>query len=77
MNRKMLVRLIEREHSGKLLNAFIMEADDGSTALEILRVEMAAGRTFDFILMDFVMVTKNSYYLFESLNSLFVSYSSS
>jgi len=59
LNRKMLVRLIERDHSGKLMNADIMEADDGITALELLRSEMINGRTFDFILMDFVMIKMN------------------
>ena len=36
--------------------ACLLEADDGTVAIEILRSEMAAGRRVDMILMDFVMV---------------------
>ena len=36
--------------------ACLLEADDGTVAVEILRSEMAAGRRVDMILMDFVMV---------------------
>ena len=37
----------------------ILEADDGSTALEIMRSESAAGRAIDMVLMDYVMVHMN------------------
>jgi len=57
MNRKILVRLIESEESSQLSGAYIKEADDGLTAVEALRSEMAQGGAgFDFILMDFIMV---------------------
>ena len=34
----------------------IIEADDGTTALDVMRSETEAGRTVDFVLMDYVMV---------------------
>ena len=34
----------------------LLEADDGISAVESLRSEMAAGRKVDFVLIDFVMV---------------------
>ena len=37
----------------------ILEADDGSTALDIMRRELAAGRDIDIVLMDYVMVHMN------------------
>ena len=57
MNRKILRRQIESEAGGIWQNAEMMEADDGLTALEVVRTEMAAGRGIDFILMDYVMVS--------------------
>lgn len=40
-----------------------MEADDGESALHTMRQEQTAGRNFDFIFMDYVMVIQifNSY----------------
>jgi len=59
LNRKILRRQIESENGGGGIwqNAEMMEADDGLTALEVVRSEIAAGRLFDFILMDYVMVS--------------------
>jgi len=37
----------------------ILEADDGSTALDVMRSEMAADRAIDFVLMDYVMIRMN------------------
>ena len=37
----------------------VIEADDGSTALDIMRRESAAGKGFDMVLMDYVMVHMN------------------
>ena len=37
----------------------ILEADDGSTALDLMRSEMAGGRAVDFVLMDYVMMRMN------------------
>jgi len=57
MNRKVMVRLLESERHSLLSGASIQEADDGLTAVEALRSEMAEGGAgFDFILMDFIMV---------------------
>eukprot|EP01036_Dinobryon_divergens_P028060 gene28060-biopygen22994 len=57
LNVKVVVRLIESEKAGPFANATLLTADDGATAVEQLRTEMAAGRAVHFILMDFVMVT--------------------
>eukprot|EP01035_Chromulina_nebulosa_P032072 gene32072-biopygen20655 len=57
MNIKVLVRLIESEKSGPFANAILLTADDGATAVEQLRTEMAAGRAVHFILMDFIITT--------------------
>jgi hypothetical protein len=37
-------------------HCYIQQADDGSTALEVMKKEREAGETFDFILIDFIMV---------------------
>ena len=37
----------------------VLEADDGATALEVMRSETAAGRVIDFVLIDFIMVHMN------------------
>ena len=37
----------------------ILEADDGSTALDVVRTETAADRAVDFVLMDYVMIRMN------------------
>jgi len=58
LNRKILRRQIESEAGGGIWqNAELFEADDGLTALEAVRSEMSAGRCFDFVLMDYVMVS--------------------
>ena len=57
MNRKIMAKIIEGDRSGALESAVLLEADDGVTAVEILRAEMAAGRRLDFVLMDFVMAS--------------------
>ena len=41
------------------LHPRILEADDGSTALDVMRGEMAADRAIDFVLMDYVMIRMN------------------
>ena len=57
LNRKVIVKLIESEKKGKLKNARLLEADDGTTAVETLRRELSEGRQIDFVLMDYVMVS--------------------
>ena len=56
LNRKMAVRIISTDQGERFGVVDVIEADDGSTAVEALRSEMAAGRPVDFVLMDFVMV---------------------
>ena len=56
MNRKMMSKIIGGEKHGRLVAAALLEADDGESALEMLRSEMRGGRRVDFVLMDFVMV---------------------
>ena len=56
MNRKMIAKIISGEKHGQIAGAALLEADDGISAVETLRSEMAAGRKIDFVLMDFVMV---------------------
>ncbi len=71
MNRKVMAKIIESEkgcgfngggvgtnESSSLpnLQVRLLEADDGVSAVEMLRSEIAAGRTVDMVLMDFVMV---------------------
>jgi len=72
LNRKILRRQIESKAGGIWQNAELMEADDGLTALEAVRSEMAAGRSFDFILMDYVMVSETS----GDIDIVFIEYSS-
>ena len=57
LNRKVIVKIIESEKTGRLKNARILEADDGTTAVEMLRQELCEGRKVDFVLMDYVMVS--------------------
>jgi len=71
LNRKILRRQLQCEAGGILQNAVIMEADDGLTALETVRAEMASGRSFDFILMDFVMRQMNGPEAVKSLRTMF------
>lgn len=56
LNRKVLRRQIESDSTGIWQNAVVKEADDGLTAVEAMRTEMAAEECFDFVLLDFVMV---------------------
>jgi len=58
LNVKVVVRLIESEKVGDFANATLLTADDGATAVEQLRNEMAAGRAVHFVLMDYVMVER-------------------
>ena len=53
------MRLIESEKEGIFANATLLTADDGTTAVELLRNEMAADRAVHFVLMDYVMVMIN------------------
>jgi len=55
LNRKIIVRIIESDLVA-LPECIIMEADDGESALTIMRQEQTAGRNFDFVLMDYVML---------------------
>jgi len=56
LNVKVVVKLIESERVGAFANTTLLTTDDGTTAVEQLRNEMAAGRAVHFILMDFIMV---------------------
>ena len=56
----MTAKLIESEKGGWLKNARLMEAEDGTTAVEALRRELQEGRQVDFILMDYVMVKQKT-----------------
>ena len=51
-----MAKIIGSADSGPFAGAVLLEADDGLTALELLRSEMAAGRQVHFVLMDYVMV---------------------
>ena len=56
LDRIIIAKLIESEKKGRLVNARLLEADDGTSAVDVLRREQAEGRRVDFILMDCVMV---------------------
>jgi len=56
LSRKMIVRLLQSDKSEIMANVIIREADDGYTALELMRAEMSAGYIFDAILMDSIMI---------------------
>ena len=56
LNRKVIMNLIESEKKGPLQNARLLEADDGTSAVETLRRELSEGRQVDFVLLDYVMV---------------------
>ena len=72
MNRKVLRRQIESDSTGIWQNAVVKEADDGLTAVEAMRTEMAAEECFDFVLLDFVMVQPVCmYYISLIYNSYF------
>jgi hypothetical protein len=57
LNRKVIAKIIESEKTGRLKDARLLEADDGTTAVEMLRRELSEGRKIDFVLMDYVMVS--------------------
>ena len=58
--RKILRRMIESKTTIAVFgNCTIVEADDGRTALDVMRSEMEAGRTIQLVLMDFIMVHMN------------------
>jgi len=59
LNRKVLRRQIQSDSSGIWKNAVVKEANDGLTALDVMRSNMEAGECFDFVLLDFVMVRIN------------------
>lgn len=48
-----------RANAAILDNCSILEADDGCTALDVMRSEMAGGRRIHLVLMDFIMVHMN------------------
>ena len=56
MNLKIMSKLIESEREGRFASAEILTANDGETAIEILREEMSVGRTVHFVLIDYIMV---------------------
>lgn len=64
MNRRMMKMLIESETDGILSDAIVLQADDGLSAVDCLRSEIAEGRVVDFVLMDFVMVRISSDYVY-------------
>ena len=55
--RKIVRRMLESSANSSVLgNCTILEADDGTTALDVMRSESEAGRVIDLVLMDYVMV---------------------
>ena len=59
LNRKMLLRLIESDRES-FPDCSIKEADDGVTAIELYKEEASRGCYFDFILMDYIMVSADN-----------------
>ena len=57
LNRKIIRRILEGE-AKTFSNAVIEEADDGTSAVSAVQSALEAGLSFDFIFMDFVMVSK-------------------
>ena len=52
--------MVESQTNAAVLGGcVVLEADDGTTALDVMRSEAAAGRVIDFVLIDFVMVHMN------------------
>jgi hypothetical protein len=57
LNRKIVKRIIGSDKES-FASCDLKEADDGESALEVVRVEReATGVEFDFILIDYIMVT--------------------
>ena len=50
-------KLLQSEREGRFASAEILTANDGETAIEILKEELFVGRTVHFILIDYIMVT--------------------
>eukprot|EP00597_Dinobryon_sp_UTEXLB2267_P009324 CAMPEP_0170096594 /NCGR_PEP_ID=MMETSP0019_2-20121128/28692_1 /TAXON_ID=98059 /ORGANISM="Dinobryon sp., Strain UTEXLB2267" /LENGTH=801 /DNA_ID=CAMNT_0010318641 /DNA_START=556 /DNA_END=2961 /DNA_ORIENTATION=- len=55
LNRKIVRRILEAD-SDRFPNCYIKEADDGVTALEMVKSEASNGINFDFILIDYIML---------------------
>ena len=56
-HRKIVRRMLDSQVNAAVLGGCtVLEADDGTTALDVMRSEAAAGRVIDFVLIDFVMV---------------------
>ena len=50
-------RMVESQTNAAVFgDCTVLEADDGTTALDVMRSEAVAGRVIDFVLIDFVMV---------------------
>ena len=59
-SRKIVRRMLESSANKSLLgDCSILEADDGSTALDVMRSEIEADRAIDFVLLDYVMIRMN------------------
>jgi len=58
LNRKIVRRILESAKSS-LPQCEIVEADDGSTAIQEMKKLIEIGSNFDFVLIDFVMITIN------------------
>lgn len=61
LNRKIIRRILEGE-AKTFSNAVIEEADDGTSAVTAVQSALDAGLTFDFIFMDFVMVSRIGFF---------------
>ena len=58
--RKIVRRMLESNVNKAVLgDCTILEADDGCTALDVMRTESEADRVIDFVLMDYVMIRMN------------------
>ena len=56
----MVRRMVESQVNVAVLgDCAVLEADDGTSALDVMRSEAAADRVVDFVLIDFVMVHMN------------------
>lgn len=57
LNRKVTLRLLLSDKSQRRLQqAEVLQADDGLSAVQLLRAEQQAGRAIQLVLMDFVML---------------------
>jgi len=55
LNRKIVRRILESAKNC-LPQCEVVEADDGSTAIQEMKRKIDSGSNFDFVLIDFVMV---------------------